>query len=124
VTTFTPLAKTVDGSCAVACANSVLEFTLPATVTAEWNGAPFTKNCTVPVGSCEALAVAVLLVATVAVSVTVPPDAIVVWLELTDVVVEAFETTTTADTGPLGLKLGSPEYLALIVCVPAGSWMF
>jgi ABC-type uncharacterized transport system permease subunit len=67
------------------------------------------KNCTVPVGSCNELAVALLVVATVAVSVTFVPGATAFWFAATDVVVEAFETAMTAVTGPLGLKLGSPE---------------
>src|SRR5665213_760112 len=106
----TPFAKVVEETCAVACANRVLGFRPPVTVTGPvLNATPFTKNCTVPLGSCAEFAVALLVVATVAVSVTFAPVATVVWLALTDVVVGAFETTTTPDTGPLGLKLGSPR---------------
>jgi hypothetical protein len=104
-----PFARVVDENCAVACANSVLGFTPPATGTAEPRGEPLRKNCTVPVGSCKEFAVALLMVDTVADSVTLVPGATVVWLGTTEIVVDAFETTMTAVTGPLGLKLGSPR---------------
>jgi hypothetical protein len=59
----------------------------PITVTGLPKFVPFTWNCIVPVGSCEALAVAKLVVLTVAVSVTLVPTAIDDWFDAAVVVV-------------------------------------
>lgn len=77
VITFCPSAK-VGEIDAVACAKSVLELMPPVTATALPKLAPLSKNCTVPPGSCDALAVALLCVDTVAVNVTAVADGTVV----------------------------------------------
>ena len=108
VITFCPFAKVGEIE-AVACAKSVLELIPPVTATAFPKLDPFSKNCTVPVGSCDALAVALLCVDTVAVKVTGVPVATAVWLAATDVVVLACATVITPMDGPLLLKLLSPR---------------
>jgi hypothetical protein len=70
--------------------------------------APFTKNCTVPFGSCDASAIALLCVAIVAVMVTFVLGGTVVWLAETEVVVAACVTVTTSVAEALPLKLMSP----------------
>ena len=72
--------------------------------------APPFKNCTVPVGPCVEL----LFDETIAVSVTVPPDAMMVALEFAAVVVVAcvMEIVFVADVLPV--KLLSPAYAAAI----------
>ena len=86
--TFCPFANVGDIE-AVACAKRVLGFTPPVTATALPKLDPLSKNCTLPVGSCDALAVALLWVDTVAVNVTGLPDETAVWLAVTDVAVVA-----------------------------------
>ena len=68
--TFCPPARVVVENDAVAWAKRVLEFTPPTTATGAPRAVPLSKNCNVPFGSCDALAVALLCVATVAVMVT------------------------------------------------------
>jgi hypothetical protein len=124
VITLCPFAKVVVDTVAVDSANVTLEFETPVTVAGLPNATPLRKNCTVPVGSCEALAMALLCgAATVAVSVTFAPTAAVVGLAATDVVVAALETVTTSVPDVLPLKLLSPAYTALMLCVPTGSWI-
>lgn len=85
---------------------------------------PFTKNCTEPLGSCEALAVALLWVEIVAVRTTFVPGAAATGFADTVVVVTAGVTVIVAVAGELGgLKLASPEYVAEIMCDPAESCM-
>ena len=108
----------------MACAKPEPGFAPPTTATGLPELAPFTKNCTDPVGSCDAFAVALLCVDTVAVNVTGVPDDTVEALAPTVTKVAAFVMVITPVAGPLALKLLSPEYVAAIVCVPAGNWMF
>jgi hypothetical protein len=70
VITFAPPARVVVENAPVAWAKRVLEFTPPTTGTGAPRGVPLSKNCNDPFGSCDALAVALLCVATVAVMVT------------------------------------------------------
>src|ERR1700730_17846785 len=103
-----PVGRVVVSRTAVAGADPA--FALPMTATGLPKTAPLTKNVTVWVGSCCALAIALLCVATRAVTVTGPPVAAVDTLEETVVDVVAFETVTTSGTVVvLILKLGSPR---------------
>jgi hypothetical protein len=86
----------------------VFAFTPPVTATALPKLDPLSKNCTVPVGSSEAFAVALLCVETVAVKVTCWPAWVDVGLAETLVVVAALPTVTMSVDGPLALKLLSP----------------
>jgi hypothetical protein len=94
----------------VAVAWAVGEVVLPTTVRGAPNATPPFKNCTVPVGSCAALAVALLCEFTVAVRTTVPPAATELGFAETVVVVLAFVTVTTSGLEALLLpvKLLSP----------------
>jgi hypothetical protein len=109
VKTFAPFASVVLVTVAVPCAKNVLELTLPVTATGEPKLVPFSRNCTVPLGSCAALAVALLVVDTVAVIVTGCPAAVDIGIAVTAVVVAALVMVIVAVAGPLGLKLLSPE---------------
>jgi hypothetical protein len=109
VITFEPLAKVVVDSVATARAKKVFVFTPPVTVTAVPKLDPFSENCTVPVGSCEAFAVALLCVETVTVKVTCWPAWVDVGLAATAVVVEALPTVITPIAGALEVKLLSPK---------------
>ena len=90
----------------MACANPPA-VALPETVTGPLRGCPARKNCTVPVGSCDAFATALLWVPTVAVRATVCPAATVIGLAETVVVVLAF-VTVTVTVALLVVKLLSP----------------
>jgi hypothetical protein len=70
---------------------------------------PPKKNFIVPVGSCAALAVALLCEFTVAVRATVPPGTTELGLAETVVVVLAFVTVTVSVAEVLPVKLLSPE---------------
>jgi hypothetical protein len=69
---------------------------------------PLTRNCTVPLGSCDEFAVALLCVSIVAIRVTGVPLTTVVELAPTLVVVAAFPTIMTGVASVGGLKLLSP----------------
>lgn len=81
--------------------------------------APF-LNCTVPVGPAP-----LLLVLTVAVSVTLPPDTMLVGLAMTEVVVVAWVTVTATlllgDVLELKLLVASAVYVALRLYEPGVS---
>ena len=81
----------------------------PVTVTGLPKLEPFSRNCTLPVGSCDRVAVALLCVETVAVSVTGDPEGTVFWLAMTAAVVAACVTVIVPVAGPLALKLLSPR---------------
>jgi hypothetical protein len=68
-------------------------------------------NCTVPVGPCAEL----LFDETTAVSVTVPPDAMLVALEFAAVVVVAWVMEIVFVADMLPVKLLSPAYAAAIM---------
>jgi hypothetical protein len=84
------------------------EVVLPTAVTGAPNATPPLKNWTVPVGSCAALAVALLCEFTVAVRTTVTPAATELGLAETVVVVLAFVTVTVSVAEVLPVKLLSP----------------
>ena len=73
-------------------------------------------------GSWELLAIALLFVFTVAVTITFAPVGAVPTFAQAEAVVAAWETVTVI-VELLAEKLLSPAYAALIVCVPAGSWI-
>src|ERR1700740_3013314 len=77
---------------------------------------PF-KNCTVPVGPCVEL----LFDETMAVSVTVAPDAMLLALEVAAVVVVAWVMEIVFVADALAVKLLSPAYAAAILWLPAGN---
>jgi len=79
--------------------------------------APPLRNCTVPVGPVAEL----LFVLTVAVSVTLPPDATLVTLEVTAVVVVACVIVIVFVAEVLPVKLLSPAYAATILWLPGGN---
>jgi len=81
---------------------------VPETVTGLPKAVPLTKNCTVPVGSCEGFAIAMLCVETTAVNRTAWPEEAVVKFDVTDIVVAAWVTVTVGAVVALAPKLLSP----------------
>lgn len=117
----TPSAESVVVSVAVSEAEL---FKLPAVgarVTVPLIGVVPFKNCT-GVARAPPGATPLLSVDTVAVSVTLPPDTMLVELAVTVVVVTACVIVTVSVGDVLPRKLLSPAYVATSGCDPARSW--